>query len=189
MSLSVADARQPAPAELHGRYDAVAIRFMNAALFPEDWKAVAKHAAQLLNPGGALQWIEGDLLQIMTILRSAPEVKTAALERYSHQAMGKLTHLRWFVSNLQDVLTEVGFTDIGHEITSSDRLMEEGRRGMSEICVGAIYSVLRKQAHSKAEGVPTEEEVEKMREEILEEVEGGAYARADMHQFIAWKGH
>lgn len=186
VSLSVTDARQPAPSELHGKYDVVAIRFLNAALIPEDWKEVASHASQLLKKGGALQWIEGDLLQLMTVLRLEPEVKLSALEKGLHQALSKQQQLRWFIPNLHAVLTEVGFTNIKHDITSTDRIAE-GRQEMGSVGVGAIYSILLHQAHSGIEGMPTEEEVEEMRNEMLEEIEGGAYCRCDMHQFIAWK--
>ena len=71
--------------------------------------------------------------------------------------------------------------------TSSDRVVGEGRTAMAGLYAGAICAVLRRQAHSKAEGVPTEEEIERWREEMFEELEGGAYVRADHHQFVAFK--
>ena len=186
VSLSVSDAKQPAAPELHDKYDAVCIRFLNIALMPDDWKAVARHAWQLLKPGGALQWIEGDLLQLMTIVRSAPGSKTTALERGSSQALSKLDRLRWFIPNLSDVLAEAGFENIRHEISSSDRV-SENRKRMGRLVVGAFDSILKKQANSEVEGTLTEDEVEKLEREMLDEVEGGAYPRTDMHQFIAWK--
>ena len=53
--------------------------------------------------------------------------------------------------------------------------------------VGAVYSILLRQARSMAEGMPSEAEVEKMREDMLEELKTGAYCRVDMHQFVAQK--
>ena len=53
--------------------------------------------------------------------------------------------------------------------------------------MGAVYSILLRQARSMAEGMPSEAEVEKMREGMLEEVSHGAYCRVDMHQFVAQK--
>ena len=122
----------------------------------------------------------------MAIPRSEAEVKTTALEKGSHQALSTMHHFRWFIPNLQDVLASVGFADIKHDVTSTDRLAED-RKEFGGIAVGAFYSILRRQAHSEVEGMPTEEEVESMRREMMEEIDGGAYARADMHQFIAWK--
>lgn len=185
VSLSVSDVKQPAASELHRKYDAVTIRFINVAMVPDDWKKAASHAAQLLKSGGALQWIEGDLLQLMTIYGSAPDTKTSALDAASHQALGKLDQLRWFVKHLHGVLVEAGFERIQHKITSTDRLAED-RKVMSEVCVGAIHGLLLRQARSPEANV-TLEQVEALRHEMLDEVEGGAYVRADMHQFLAWK--
>ncbi len=56
VALNVSDAKQPAPAQLQGKYDVVNVRFLNTALLPgEDWQKIATHAFQLLKPGGALQ--------------------------------------------------------------------------------------------------------------------------------------
>ena len=101
MSLTTTDCLEPAPQELHGKYDIVCIRFINVVLKPEDWKSIASHAAQLLKSGGALQWIEGDLLQLMTILRAKPDAKTEVLEKVSRQALGEQLQLHWFVDNLK----------------------------------------------------------------------------------------
>lgn len=187
VSLNLVDAKQPAAAELRGKYDVVCIRFMNVALMPpDDWIAVATHAMQLLKPGGALQWIEGDFLQCVTVLQSEPETKTAALEKATPQTIGKLPHLNWFVSNLPEVLTTVGFTDVARNVMSSDRVAED-RRLISHVAFGAVYGILRHQAHSKLEGAPTEEEVESLMKEMGEEIDAGAYWRVDLHQFIAFK--
>ena len=186
VTLSVSDAKGPAPPKHHGKYDAVYIRFINVAMAPEDWKKVTDHAAQLLKPGGAINWIEGDLLQLMTVYRSAPETKTAASKKAFRRALSKLGQLRWFIHNLENVLVQAGFADVQHTIASTDRLPED-RKATSGTCVGAIHSILLRQAHSKADGMPTLEEVEEWRKEMLDEVEGGAYSRTDMHQFVAFK--
>jgi hypothetical protein len=57
VTLNVADAKQPFAEEFRGKYDVVCIRFINAAMKPEDWVVVARNAAQMLKPGGALQWV------------------------------------------------------------------------------------------------------------------------------------
>lgn len=186
VSLTVCDVRKPPPPERMGKYDVVCIRFINAALTPEDWPKVAMHAARMLSPGGALQWIEGDLLQLMTILRTEPDNKTSALERGFSQALTGQQQLEWFVPNLPTVLKDAGFENMRHDVTDGDRVAED-REEMSVTCIGAIYSVLRKQARSGASGMPTVEEVERMRDEMTQEARRGAYMRADFHQFIAFK--
>jgi hypothetical protein len=109
-----------------------------------------------------------------------------ALERGSYLAIGRLEQLEWFVPNLRAVLQEVGFGEVKQMVSSSDRAVED-RKQMTWLCVGAFYSALRAQAHKGVEGALAEDQVEKLREEMLEETEGGAYVRADMHQFVAWK--
>ena len=79
VSMAVLDAKQPPPSHLHSVYDVVCIRFINAALMPDDWRHVARHLMLLLKPGGFLQWIEGDLLQLAQPLRGVPEASIAAL--------------------------------------------------------------------------------------------------------------
>ena len=186
VTLSVSDARQPPADEAKGKYDVVCIRFLNAGLMPDDWQAVAEHAWALLKPGGALQWIEGDLLQLCTPLRSEPETKTSALEKGSYLAIGRLEQLKWFVPNLRSVLEEVGFREVKQMVSSSDRAVED-RKQTTWLGVGASYSALRAQAHKGVEGALAEDQVEKLYQEMLEEVEAGAYVRVDMHQFVAWR--
>lgn len=179
VTLNVMDSRDAAPLELHGRYDVVCIRMLTAALQPPDWLKVASHAVQLLKPSGSLQWIEGNPLQLQTGFRTGPLVKTSALEKGFHQALSKPTHLDWFVSNLPDVLEAAGFRDVEHQVTSLDRLPED-RKDKGVICIGAAYSILRKQAHSGQPGMLTMIEVDSLYEEMRQEIEGGAYSRMDM---------
>ena len=84
------------------------------------------------------------------------------------------------------MLEETGFRDVKHDVTSTDRLPGD-RDEINLVFIGAVYSILRRQAHSKASGMPTEEEVEEWRKEMFLEAKGGAYVRVDMHQFVAFK--
>lgn len=91
--LSVLDAKQPPPPDLHGKYDVVLIRFINIALrTPDDWMAVAKHASSLLKPGGALQWIEANFQGLNVVLQTAPETKITAIEKGTKAVEPMLVH-------------------------------------------------------------------------------------------------
>lgn len=186
MTLNVSDVREPPPDDLKGKYDVVCIRFLNAGLIPDDWQDVAQHAWGLLKPGGAPQWIEGDLLQVCTPLESKPETKTTALRKSTSIAVAPLQHLDWFITNLHSVLEKVGYKDVKQMVASWDRLPEQ-RKELSLLSIGAFYAILTLQAHRGGEGAVTEEEAERLKEEMIEEVENGAYTRCDMHQFVAWK--
>ena len=89
-------------------------------------------------------------MQLMTPLRSKPEARTTALQKGVDQALSQMGHFRWFMSNLDQVLGDAGFGDIEHAVSSTDCRVEE-RGNMGRCCVGAVYSILRRQAHSKAE--------------------------------------
>lgn len=187
VTLHVTDAKGPAAPELHGKYDIVCIRFMNIALMPpDDWISVAKHAVQLLKPGGALQWIEGNFIQAMTILQSDPETKTSAMTHVMKTAISSMPHLDWFVTNLAQVLKDVGFAEVVPNVMSSDRMVED-RREMSHIASGAGHGILRMMSKIGVEGAPSEAEIDSLVHEMREEIDGGAYLRVDLWQFVAFK--
>lgn len=170
---------------------------------PEDWAKVSEHAIQLLKPGGALQWvslleprssqlltcakIEGDFLQSAVGLRESPEACTTAIDKWAPLAIGGNLHFKWFISNLRSVLAEVGFTDIRQDVSSTDRTIDL-RKSTSRVIIGAWRSALLLQSQRKIPGAPTDGEVAKAQQDMLQEVEGGAYSRMDLHQFIAFKG-
>ncbi|KAJ8132750.1 hypothetical protein O1611_g874 [Lasiodiplodia mahajangana] len=58
VSLTVLDAKQPLPEDLHGQYDLVHVRLLVAAMLPDDWDKVVRNLVLLLKPGGYLQWEE-----------------------------------------------------------------------------------------------------------------------------------
>ena len=186
VTLIVSDAREFPPAELAGKYDVVCIRFMNVGLTPETWPLVAKHAFNLLKPGGVLQWIEGNLPQLLTPLRTEPETKTSALDKISRIVGGRVSQASWFVGNLRSVLEDVGFEDVKQMISSTDRVLED-RRPMGILAVGAFYALASRQTRTGAADALKVDELERMREECVDEIENGAYLRCDMHQFVAWK--
>jgi hypothetical protein len=186
VTLSVSDARESPPAELAGKYDVVCIRFVNVGLTPVTWPLVAKHAYDLLKPGGSLQWIEGDLPQLLAPLRTEPETKTSVLDRMSRLVGGTVSQANWFVANLRSVLAEVGFEDVMQMVSSTDRSLED-RRPMGVLAVGAFYALASRQTRMGAAGALKADELERVREECIDEIENGAYLRCDMHQFVARK--
>ncbi|KAK5173854.1 uncharacterized protein LTR77_002535 [Saxophila tyrrhenica] len=184
--MTVGDAKVPGTNEETGLYDVVCIRFINAAMVPEDWAKVAERAAAMLKPGGALQWIEADLLQLATVLRTHPKASTVATEQATARAMSSTPHASWFVTNLASVLENAGFSQVRRYVSSTDRDVE-GRLWMTKIAIGAQYALLRQQVMSGAEGALTAEQVEEAKEAMEREAEGGMYLRADMHTFVAWR--
>ena len=130
-----------------------------------------------------MQWIEGNLTQLRTPLRGTPGSSTAAMEEGFHRFIGSVPHLDWASTNLSGVLKDVGFEDVLHEVTSSDR-EPDTREQMSEVCNGACFSGLRRLI---ANGALDAAEAESLMQRMKDEVKGGAYARCDMHVWAARK--
>lgn len=187
VKLSVSNAKQPPPPELEGIYDVVCIRFLNIALSPSDWPVIARNVLSMLRPGGALQWIEADFRQCMQPLYTTPGSSTAALARFMTQFLAPLPQCSWMTSNLEPTLEDVGFHDIKHDVSSVDRLPED-RQTLSRSWVRAARGGLR---HHMKLGVPSgprdEEELEQGYKGAIDNIAGGAYVRADMHVFTAFK--
>lgn len=55
ITMSIADAKERLPAELHGVYDVVNVRYLVAGMEPSDWEIVLRNVVQILKPGGAVQ--------------------------------------------------------------------------------------------------------------------------------------
>ena len=55
------------------------------------------------------------------------------------------------------------------------------------LVIGAFYALASRQTRMGAAGALEADELERMREECVDEVEKGAYLRCDMHQFVARK--
>ncbi len=66
-------------------------------MVPDDWIKVARHAAQMLKPGGAIQWIEADFVQLCRAMLSHPAANGSSLEhwvrRFIQQAVRPSTKL------------------------------------------------------------------------------------------------
>ena len=112
---------------------------------------------------------------------------TAALEKSVAQASPVIQKCDWFVGNLRHVLTSIGFDgNVRQYIVSTDREVEL-RKPMSQVGMGALYGILLHSALSGQEGAWSAEEVEAAKEEMGKEIDGGAYLRVDLHQFVAFK--
>lgn len=92
----------------------------------------------------------------------------------------------WYVSNLSEILLAADFTQVKKFVTSTDRLPED-RNAMSKVALGAVDGLLRFQTSMQMEGSMSMQEVGEVIEEMKKEIDGGAYFRIDMHQFVAFK--
>ena len=185
--LHPADIKQPLPAEYHGQYDLVFIRYLNAAMKAEDWKTVTRNVSQLLKPGGWLQWIEGDFSQAAFWTRLDPTQVSNGAAQEASELMGRAKDkLGYFSLELAYIFREVGLTNVIQEITSSDRIPET-RSVWADISIGPLTAFLMR-TQSMQEGGKSPEYCSKLRDNIMEEANAGIiYTRFDIHTFLGQK--
>ena len=186
VNLSIANAKEPLPAELHGVYDVVHIRFLIAGMEPDDWEPVLRNVLQLLKPGGAIQWVEPAMSQVQH-LRGEPNSMTATMTRLSLMfRSGPLQHRfsqGW--STLPAIMQQCGLR-VETDVVSSDRVVET-RRALTENGLVALLGFARMMAAKKAPGAMSMEEIEETERAAIKEIESGCYVRYDVYTAVGFK--
>jgi SAM-dependent methyltransferase len=180
--LSVLDAKQPVPDNLRGAYDLVHVRMLGAAMLPEDWAPTVKSVAQLLKPGGWIQWEECDFSHVRHIrggeydsctIQTAREMgsafKTALLERFQHG---------W--NTLPDDMRAAGLINIQTDCVGADRLPETRER-MTANGMQAIFRWARMLAERGLPGAKTNEHLDKAEEQAYKDISSGCYVGFEIY--------
>ena len=186
VNLSVANAKEPIPAELHGVYDIVHIRYLAAGMEPDDWEPVLRNMLQLLKPGGAIQWEEGALSQLQ-YLRGEPSSMTATLKRASLTFLTGTMQRRFSYgwNTLPEIMEKCGLR-VETDVVSSDRVVET-RRAITENSLVALLGFARMMAAKEAPGAMATAEIEEMEDAAIKEIESGCYVRYDIHTAVGFK--
>ena len=187
VKLHVADAKESLPSEYHGQFDVVFLRYLNAAMGPQDWQIVTQNAYDLLKPGGWLQWVEGDFSQAAHWNRLDPLPESNGAIQELGELIGSAKDIyRYFTLELADVFRNVGLKHIIHEITSSDRIPET-RSVWAYITIGPLIALLMHAQSAKKDGKSVEYAA-KLRDAVMEETNAGLiYPRFDIHTFLGRK--
>ncbi|KAL8675790.1 MAG: hypothetical protein Q9186_007604, partial [Xanthomendoza sp. 1 TL-2023] len=186
VNLSVANAKEPFPAELHGVYDLVHIRWLIAGMAPEDWEPVLHNMLQLLKPGGAIQWVEPAASQLRYV-RGEPGSKTSTMTKVLSIFRDGLVQ-QWLSqgwSTLPAIMEKCGL-EVETDVVSSDRLVE-ARRALTENSLVAFMNFVRMMATKQAPGAMSPTQVDEMEAEIAKEVESGGYVTYDLHTAVGFK--
>jgi hypothetical protein len=176
----VADAKKPFSSEFHEKFDVVHLRLLIASMNGDDWKTVTHNVCMLLKPGGAIQWTEGNFMQLYPALRGSQDLRSTAsrLSTYVRTWLD-LPGFAWWErlapsssgwSSLPRIFRDLGFQDAEDNVVSSDRLGEEGRRIGTEVEMGAYASSF--QIAGMSEG-----EIEAIRKPAEADAANGAYVR------------
>jgi len=186
VTLSVANAKEPLPAELHGVYDVVHIRYLIAGMEPDDWQLVLLNMLQLLKPGGAIQWEEPALSQVQH-LRGGPSSTTATMTRMSLMFRSGVLQQRFSQgwSTLPAIMEKCGLR-VETDVVSSDRVVDT-RRALTENGLVALLGFARMLAAKQAPGAISTAQIQEMEGAAIREIESGCYVRYDVHTAIGFK--
>ncbi|KAB8343168.1 hypothetical protein FH972_022758 [Carpinus fangiana] len=191
LALHLHDAKTPFPAEWHGVFDVVHMRLLTVAMGArEDWTRVARHAAQLLRPGGALQWCESNYNP--TFLRTAAaRAEDAGVTLRMQEVFDGLYHVLGpamagvyepFTGEavvVKGALRAAGLQRVWDDVVSSDRDIEtRGKFARVNTAVGV--NLLKKM---RGEDALSAQDLER----IEQETASGLYTRFDVHMCIGWK--
>lgn len=198
IKLHLSDAKKGFEEEFHGKFDIVNIRLLSAAMNTEkDWRDVAQNTLALLKPGGYLQWTEGTLDQVATILCGVPggDPEFSALIAEGLQKMFPVGDggdansswpiMTWSGKNLARVLKELGAAEVRQDNTSTDRCLED-RQTYTSMFIWAYRMIAA--ASVGTNGFKSMDEVREWHDKLQKMAKSGkAYMRYDIHTFIARK--
>ncbi|KAJ9322951.1 hypothetical protein DTO027B5_2993 [Paecilomyces variotii] len=183
VNLSTLDARQPVPPALRGTYDLVHVRLIAAGLQPDEWSSVVQNLAQLLKPGGAMQWEECNFIGVQHY-RGQPE-STVAAARFMGRLFrdGLQTRFSHGWSTLPQDMKAAGLEQVQEDIVSSDRLPET-RKALTANGMTAIFSWARLMASKGAPGALSSERLDELERQAEADIQSGCYVRFDIH--VSW---
>ncbi|KAI0185625.1 S-adenosyl-L-methionine-dependent methyltransferase [Xylaria flabelliformis] len=180
VSLTVLDAKQPLPEDLHGQYDLVHVRLLVAAMLPGDWDTVVRNLCLLLKPGGHLQWEECDFVGSKYLREKVDStVEAARFMGYAFRdALRERFEHGW--STLPKSMTNAGLTSVVSDVVSSDRLPET-RDKLTITGMQAIFSWARLMTQRGVKGSLSGEELNSLEEKAYKDIASGCYVRYDIY--------
>ncbi|KAL6721692.1 hypothetical protein ACLMJK_000796 [Lecanora helva] len=190
VQLSVAKAKDPLPANLHGVYDVIHIRFLSVAMEPDDWKLVLRNMVPLLKPGGVIQWTEPDFSTVQ-YLGGEPDSTTSTMTKLSlmFRSGGLQQRFSHGWSTLPTIMERCGLR-VERDVVSSDRVVAS-RRVLTENALVAMLGFARmlaaKQTMESGQPELTASQIETMKASAMKEIESGCYVRYDVHTAIGFK--
>ncbi|KAI0443566.1 hypothetical protein F4803DRAFT_561532 [Xylaria telfairii] len=180
VSLTVLDAKQPLPEDLHGQYDLVHVRLLVAAMLPGDWDTVVRNLCLLLKPSGHLQWEECDFAGSKYMREKVDStVEAARFMGYAFRdALRERFEHGW--STLPKNMMDAGLTSVVSDVVSSDRLPET-RDKLTITGMQAIFSWARLMTERRVEGSLSNEELDSLEKKAYEDIRSGCYVRYDIY--------
>lgn len=174
--------KKPVPQELHGKYDLVHARMLVAAVLPGEWTAVVRNLAQLIKPGGWMQWEESDFLSSKYLRGEELEIsgvdKVVEMSHRWREEMRERFQCGW--STLPGDMRAAGLLSTESDCVSPDRSPATRKKtGMNGMV--AIFAWLRMLAAKGEPGSMSADEVDQAEERAHKEIESGAYVRYEIY--------
>ncbi|KAF2875738.1 hypothetical protein BDV95DRAFT_280594 [Massariosphaeria phaeospora] len=180
ISLHELDIKAPIPEALKGQFDVVHVSLLAAGVEPAEWPHVVANTAQLLAPGGWLQWTECNWAAAKC-LRGLPSSRVRVADKWRSRfasALGEKFTVGW--SSLADNMRAAGLESVDWEAVSSDRVVETREAGArnSMKAVFAWVDIMVGRGAYKEVG---EEELRRDKQVVEEEIGEGCYVRFDVY--------
>lgn len=183
VTLTHGDFFDPIPEELRGTFDLVNIRLIIISLGPLDvWRRVLRNVLDLLKPGGAICWTEGNFL-VARGFRGHKENASPGHHLTAGQIQLNSTLVKRFgysFPSFMELFEGAGLQRVEEDVLSTDRLVEQ-RGDFTDLGIGAVFGGLKNLAKVKEAGYWDEGEVERRRGLAQGDRESGAYLRWDIH--------
>ncbi|KAI0205454.1 S-adenosyl-L-methionine-dependent methyltransferase [Astrocystis sublimbata] len=174
------DVKREVPPELRGKYDLVHVRLLAAAMLPDEWEPVVSNIAQLLKPGGYIQWEECDWAGVKHLRGNMySSVNSAQLMgRAFRDGMRDRFEHGW--DTLPQDMRAAGLCSVESDIISSDRLPETRER-MTANGMDAIFSWARLMTSHGKPGSMSFQRLAALEVNVRKDIETGCYVRFDVH--------
>ncbi|KAI4121197.1 MAG: hypothetical protein LQ338_006507 [Usnochroma carphineum] len=179
------DVKSPPPPSEYNRYDVVHVRLLAAAMSSTDWEVAVRNIVQLLKPGGALQWEEGNFADVRHLRGNVCCSVSAARFMGSLFRENLRENFSYGWSTLPQILSTVGFVNIDEDIVSSDRVPET-RLALTKNGMRAIFAWASNQVDRCRLGSLTSEELQALETQAYQDIESGCYVRFDIHVAVGF---
>ncbi|KAF3059431.1 methyltransferase [Daldinia childiae] len=180
VSLGILDMKQPAPKELHGKYDVVHVRSLVAAMLPTDWAIVVRNLSELLKPGGFLQWEECDFAGAKYLRGLVGSTVDAVrfMGKHFRNTLGERFEHGW--CTLPREMRDAGLNPVLTDVAASDRVAET-RKTLTTSVTEVFFSSARLMAERGAPGAMTNDQLDEMAKRAREDAESGGYVRYELY--------
>ncbi|KAF3071092.1 methyltransferase [Daldinia childiae] len=180
LALAVLNIKQPAPEELHGKFDVVHVRMLVAGMSQNDWAPAVENITRMLKPGGFLQWEECDFIGLKH-LRGGVDSQVETLRFMGRAFVNALRHsFSYGWNTLPGHMQAAGLSPVIKDIISSDRVSET--RTKSTINgMQAPFKWARLMTKRGAPSAMTFQEIDLLEKKALDEVMSGSYIRYDIY--------